>query len=212
MVVACIALLVALAGTGAAAVAQLVPKNSVGTAQLKRNAVTSRKLAPNAVRSAHVADGSLLAVDFKPGQIPAGPKGDKGDKGEKGDKGDKGPRGPGATAFAVSKYIGSTDSNLTTIPNGLMVEGICNAGYVALGVKTTSGQLTLQVSGTYTLSGSVSAIRLNEGTSAYSILSSMPVDIDVIARDSSVGGFARIDAHGIYGKPCRFWGMVTPAS
>ena len=59
-------------------------RNSVGTLQLKRNAVTARKIAPNAVRGAHVLDGSLLATDFKGGQLPAGPKGDKGDKGAQG--------------------------------------------------------------------------------------------------------------------------------
>ena len=83
--------LVVLAVTPLGAVAQnLVPRNSVGPLQLKRNAVTPRKLAPNAVRTGHVLDGSLLVADFKPGQIPAGPKGDKGEKGDKGDKGDAG--------------------------------------------------------------------------------------------------------------------------
>jgi hypothetical protein len=40
LVVACLALFVALAGTGVAAVV-LVPKNSVGTVQLKNSAVVS---------------------------------------------------------------------------------------------------------------------------------------------------------------------------
>ena len=52
-------------------------KNSVGTAQLKKNAVTSAK----------VKNHSLLAVDFKKGQLPAGPQGLKGDQGPKGDSG-----------------------------------------------------------------------------------------------------------------------------
>jgi hypothetical protein len=83
MVVACLALFVALAGTGVAAVSAL-PRNSVGTLQLKRNAVVARKIAPNAVRSGHVLDGTLLVSDFKPGQIPQGAKGDKGDPGAPG--------------------------------------------------------------------------------------------------------------------------------
>jgi len=69
------------------AASQVIPRNSVGTPQLKRNAVTASKLAPNSVRSAHVLDGSLLAADFKAGQIPQGPRGDKGDKGERGEIG-----------------------------------------------------------------------------------------------------------------------------
>jgi hypothetical protein len=86
LVVACIALLVALGGTGYATVLN-VPRNSVGPLQLKRNAVTSAKLAPNAVQTAHVLKGTLLAEDFKAGQLPSGPKGDKGDKGEQGPPG-----------------------------------------------------------------------------------------------------------------------------
>jgi len=37
-------------------------------------------------------------------------------------------------------------------------------------------------------------------------------DMNVIARDSTAGGtFARIDAHGTFGSPCTFWGMITPS-
>jgi hypothetical protein len=96
MVVACLALLVALGGTSVAAVSQFVPRNSVGTQQLKRNAVTAAKITPNAVRTGHVLNGSLLVEDFKAGQIPQGPKGDKGEKGEKGDNGP-----PGASAYEI---------------------------------------------------------------------------------------------------------------
>jgi len=92
LVVACVALIVALTGTSYATVLN-VPRNSVGTLALKRNAVTPAKIAPNAVRAAHVLNGTLLVEDFKTGQLPSGPKGDKGDKGSKGDKGDKGDEG-----------------------------------------------------------------------------------------------------------------------
>jgi hypothetical protein len=83
MVVACLALLVALTGTSVAAVSQL-PRASVGTPQLKRNAVTAQKINPNAIRSGHVLNGSLLSEDFKPGQIPAGPQGPQGPPGAQG--------------------------------------------------------------------------------------------------------------------------------
>jgi hypothetical protein len=80
LVVACIALLVALGGTGYATVLN-VPRNSVGPLHLKRNAVTSSRIAPNAVQTAHVRNGSLLAEDFGAGQLPSGPKGDTGPPG-----------------------------------------------------------------------------------------------------------------------------------
>lgn len=69
MVVALIALFVALGGS---AYAFTVPKNSVGTAQLKDSAVTGAKLDSSAVTSSKVKNGSLLAANFKAGQIAAG--------------------------------------------------------------------------------------------------------------------------------------------
>src|SRR6478672_13292794 len=62
---------------GQAAGRLIVPKNSVGAAQIKKNAVTSRK----------VVDGSLVAADFKAGPLPAGPRGPKGEVGPQGLKG-----------------------------------------------------------------------------------------------------------------------------
>ena len=83
LVIACIALGIALGGTGYAT-GLSVPKNSVGTAQLKSSAVTNGKLAFNAVTSTKVRDGSLLKVDFAPGQLPVGPTGSTGPAGPPG--------------------------------------------------------------------------------------------------------------------------------
>ena len=63
MVVACAALLFALTGAGYAA--GVLGPNTVGTKQLKKNAVISTK----------VKNRSLLAVDFKAGQLPRGAQG-----------------------------------------------------------------------------------------------------------------------------------------
>lgn len=82
MVVACIALALALGGVGYAAVR--LPANSVGTLQLRANAVNSSK----------VANGSLLRADFRSGQIPAGPAGPRGPAGPAGPAGAAGPAGP----------------------------------------------------------------------------------------------------------------------
>ena len=83
LVIACIALGMALGGTGYATVLN-VPKNSVGTAQLKSAAVTNGKLASNAVTSAKVKNHSLLNADFAAGQLPAGPTGPAGPAGPPG--------------------------------------------------------------------------------------------------------------------------------
>lgn len=93
LVVACVALFVALAGTGVAAVVALVPNNSVGTAQLRNNAVVSAK----------VKDHSLAAKDFANGQLPAGPAGATGATGA------TGPIGPGITSWAIVKANGTLD-------------------------------------------------------------------------------------------------------
>src|SRR5215208_5451017 len=76
LVVACIALLVALSGTGYAAV--VLPRASVGTIQLKNGAVNSLK----------VKDSSLTLLDVAPAER-ANLKGDAGAAGAKGDTGAK---------------------------------------------------------------------------------------------------------------------------
>jgi hypothetical protein len=68
---------------GGAYAASTLPKNSVGSPQIKTNAVTSAK----------VKDGSLVKKDFKAGQLPAGAKGDTGPQGPQGLKGEKGEQG-----------------------------------------------------------------------------------------------------------------------
>ena len=57
MVVACLALAIALSGVGYAAVT--IPRNSVGTAQLKANAVTSPKVGLNALNGNDIAESTL---------------------------------------------------------------------------------------------------------------------------------------------------------
>ena len=73
LVISCVALALALGGTSFAAVSAL-PKNSVGTPQLKASAVTSAK----------VKNRSLLRADFASGQLPAGPAGPTGPTDQRG--------------------------------------------------------------------------------------------------------------------------------
>jgi hypothetical protein len=93
MVVACLALLVALGGTSVAAVSQLVPRNSVGTAQIQFGAVTGAKIRNNTITSTKVRNRSLLSIDFARGQLPAGPTGPMGPAGPQGAPGPQGPVG-----------------------------------------------------------------------------------------------------------------------
>ena len=119
LVIACVALGIALGGTGYATVLQ-VPKNSVGTAQLKSSAVTNKKLAPNAVTSAKVQNRSLLRADFATGQLPAGPAGPTGPAG---------PAGP-AGLSAVERVEFTSVVNSTTTRTAAIT---CPAGKRLLG-------------------------------------------------------------------------------
>ena len=103
-VVSLMALFVALSG---GAYALTVPRNSVGSEQLKRGAVTRSKIRKGAVTASAVKAHSLLANDFKPGQLPAGPKGDRGDQG---DRGQQGPAGT-AVAYAYVRANGTFDAS-----------------------------------------------------------------------------------------------------
>ncbi|MBI5103911.1 MAG: hypothetical protein HZB46_02780 [Solirubrobacterales bacterium] len=96
MAVALTALFVALGGTSYS-VARLA-KDSVTSNAIKNGAVHRADLAANAVDTAKVADHTLLAADFKAGQLPAGPQGVAGPIGPKGD--------PGATRLIVRTSSG----------------------------------------------------------------------------------------------------------
>jgi hypothetical protein len=131
LVVASLALLVSLTGTSVAAVDQLLPRGSVGTLQLKNNAVTTKK----------VKNGSLLRADFKRGQIPAGargpagPTGPTGPAGPAGAAGAAGATGPAGTAYAFAevqpsgtliagRFKGLTQANVTSPGDAVCFNGL----------------------------------------------------------------------------------------
>ena len=104
-----IALFVALSGASYAAIK--LPINAVGTAQIKKDAVTSTK----------VKDGSLLAGDFKAGQLPAGAKGETGAAGASGVTAANGTSGSslGITLTGTPQEVMST--TVSSGPAGRMV-------------------------------------------------------------------------------------------
>ena len=120
VVLSVIALVVAVLGStplGEAARDIVIPRNSVGAPQLKKNAVTTAK----------VKNRSLLAVDFKAGQVPPGPTGERGapgPQGPPGSKGDSGPIGPpGISAREVvtvqtAENSSSSKEAVATCPSG----------------------------------------------------------------------------------------------
>jgi hypothetical protein len=82
LVVALLALLVALGDTGWATLSQSLPRGSVGTAQIRNDAVGARDIRENAVRSAEIKNGAVQVRDLSRQarrlRGPAGPAGPPG--------------------------------------------------------------------------------------------------------------------------------------
>src|SRR5215210_7055028 len=94
MVVAMLALLVAMSGTAGA--------DPVGKVSAL---IRGNKIARNAITTKHVKNRSLLAADFKAGQLPRGPAGPQGPAGG---QGPPGPAGASATGlWAVVRENGN---------------------------------------------------------------------------------------------------------
>ena len=135
LIVACLALLVSLGGTSIAAVSQLVPRNSVGTAQLRDGAVTNAKVRSNAITSVKVQNRSLLRGDFAPGQLPAGPTGPQGPTGLAGAAGPAGPAGViGAITVRSSSVVidESAASGENSKYNTRPATALCASGELAI--------------------------------------------------------------------------------
>lgn len=121
MLVAFVALVISLGGNSYAAVK--LAKNSVTSRAIKDGEVNRADLAKNAVGSDQVADRSLLATDFKAGQLPTGAQGPKGDKG---DKGDAGHLTLAVRAASANRTATNTDPNVAATAR-------CNPGELATG-------------------------------------------------------------------------------
>jgi hypothetical protein len=153
-VMATTAVFIALGGSSYAALQ--LPKASVGTKQLKRNAVTSPK----------VKQGTLLLSDFKASQRarlrgpqgaagPQGAQGPQGPQGTQGMQGATGPPGPtqgSATAEFSGAIPGETfhqdqaDHSITTDTAGRLY--VWGRGSLSLSCSAGSAQAALYVDGT----------------------------------------------------------------
>ena len=93
-----LALFIVLGGTSYA-----VATGSIDSREIKNGQVKRVDLDVNSVDSRKVREGSLLAGDFKRGQLPAGPQGPRGATGLQGPKGD-----PGAPATRLWAQVTTT--------------------------------------------------------------------------------------------------------
>jgi Collagen triple helix repeat (20 copies) len=106
--IALLALFIALSGTTYAA-STLLPRNSVGTAQLKNGAVTKKKINKKTIRA---LKGNRGPRGLTGAQGARGPTGAQGTQGIQGIQGIQGPSGI-ATAFALVNGAGTVDATRT---------------------------------------------------------------------------------------------------
>ena len=148
-VIATLALFLALGGTSYAVTA--LPKNSVGTQQLKKNAVTGVK----------VKDGSLSSADFAAGTLL------KGDTGATGATGATGPQGPTGLTGATGPQ-GPTGLTGATGVAGFTeagIDGESQTDPATAGAQPTSSfSLTTTRSGTLYVSGRARATSTTTNT------------------------------------------------
>lgn len=126
IVLSATALVVAVLGStpvGEAAKDLVVPRNSVGTLQLKNGAVTSAKIRTGAVTSAKVANFTLRAIDFRGGQLPRGPVGPAGPAGPAGPQGPPGLSGLQAVYATGAASSSATRTLTATCPSGKQAVG-----------------------------------------------------------------------------------------
>jgi hypothetical protein len=90
-VTATVALFIALGGSSYAAIE--LSKNSVRSKQIASGQVKRSDIGKNAVNTKKVKPASLLAEDFKAGELSAGPQGPHGPQGPAGEDGAPGPTG-----------------------------------------------------------------------------------------------------------------------
>lgn len=143
LAVSCIALAVALGGTAYAVTA--LPRNSVGTAQIKKDAVTGAK----------IKAGSIDAKHLRPGVLLSGTSAAEGDTGAAGATG-----APGATGAVGPSGITATgsvaDANLTTLRSTGTTAVVSLGAAGSTPDRQSTGPITVSVPSTLIINASAS--------------------------------------------------------
>jgi hypothetical protein len=196
--------LLLLLGGGTAYAASALGKESVGTKQLAKAAVTPSKLSKGAKKTLTGAAGPQGVAGA------TGPQGPQGIPGQEGAPGKEGPEGPGAVT--IEDTATNSVHQLGTFA-GVEVEDFCSAGSVEIILAATStGALNpLQAFGTAT-SGSTLEPRQATGVFQEFATGLGDAAMDMVARDSGASqGFDRFDIY-MNANGCKLWGMITPST
>jgi hypothetical protein len=212
-VIATLALFLALGG-GAYAAFKL-PKDSVGSKQIKDDAVNSSK----------VKNRSLSADDFKAGGLPAGAQGPQGIQGIKGDtgtqgiQGQTGPQGPGTKTFD-GQLASSGNKTQIALVDGLSVSVQCitaNGPSGPINFASAWVESANTADGFYSFGTSIAddiVGAIDSSTSAFASGHNM-AGLDVVAH-STAGGqpvkYTRVDISVIRGGACNYHALIVPSS
>ena len=126
-IVGYLALFIALGGTSYAAVS--LPKNSVGTKQIKNSAVTGAKVKNNSLSQKDLSAAARAAL--RGGTGPAGLPGAKGDKGDPGSPGT--PGADGAPGLSGVEMVTASASNTINTLATLTADPECPSGKKVIG-------------------------------------------------------------------------------
>ena len=128
----------------------------------------------------------------------------------KGDQGIPGPQGPGAISFATTVAKDGQDHQLAHV-DGITISGKCNISIVAVSLDSGNAAANLFISGNDAADGVLAHI--DDATPSETWGAHVNTDLDVIAANTTVGKYTRIDV-GSYNGPtaCNFWGLAIPPS
>jgi hypothetical protein len=215
-VIATLALFLALGG-GAYAAFKL-PKDSVGSKQLQADAVNSSK----------VKNRSLLANDFKAGELPAGAQGPQGIQGIKGDtgtqgtqgiQGQTGPQGPGTKTFDGQVASSGTKTQIALVDRlSVSVQCITANGpsgpinFASVWVEPANTADGFYSFGTSIADTAVAAIDSSDSAFASG---HNEAGLDVVAHSTAAGQpvkYTRVDISVIRGTACNYHALVIPSS
>lgn len=146
LVVASLALAVALGGTTYAATA--LPKNSVGTKQLKSGSVSAVKLAKGSVTTRQIKDHTIVAADLAknaypalPGKVASAGHADTAGRADTAGHADTAGSIAGATFTTIDYRVGAGSPAAGIVSaNGLTVSATCDAsGTLLLSIASATG-------------------------------------------------------------------------